>query len=224
MFYKYITHRFSKRFRHKHEKNKTILDYEEMVKKYDSYRPISPSRFHDIPYNHHPSLYTYTEMGGTTSVQNPTNVIESRVGKERIDAYLDAITSLYYRKRDVDSVGAGDEYSSSEYDIYSYPTLHLMLSPLREQHIFDYWTPKEIALFEAGLCSFGKDFYTIHKFIKTKTTNECVDFYYTWKRGSHFSIWKYFNKQVRSIQPSKLQQFQPMDERMEGYYKRTEPQ
>ncbi len=51
------------------------------------------------------------------------------------------------------------------------------------------WTLKEIALFEAGMCNFGKDFHNVQKVVRTKTTNEIVDFYYQWKKSAHGNQW-----------------------------------
>jgi hypothetical protein len=53
----------------------------------------------------------------------------------------------------------------------------------------DTWTLKEIALFEAGMCNFGKDFHNVQKVVRTKTTNEIVDFYYQWKKSAHGNQW-----------------------------------
>ena len=181
--------------------------------------------------------------------------VKSVPGKERVDAMLDAVAQLYYRKRDVESVGVGDAVSTQEYDFYNYPTLHLLLTPLRQQSILDYWTPYEIVLFEAGMyvfpsltpsfpalvplpffppphlpfpllplarphlprrCTIGKNFHMLHKLIRTKTPNEIVDFYYAWKRSSHYAIWKSFDKVTRRFHAAKLAQWEQQDQIMEG--------
>ncbi|KAJ0055517.1 hypothetical protein NL108_005369 [Boleophthalmus pectinirostris] len=46
----------------------------------------------------------------------------------------------------------------------------------------DVWTEKEKRLFTAALETYGKDFSLIHTQVKTKTVNQCVEFYYLWKR------------------------------------------
>jgi len=109
-------------------------------------------------------------------------------GKERVDAVLDAVAQLYYRRKDTDTVGAGDAWSSQEYDLFQYPTLYLLLTPLRQSHALDSWSPYELALFEAGMMSIGKDFHEIHKLIGTKSTNDVVELYYIWKRTSHYTV------------------------------------
>jgi hypothetical protein len=65
-----------------------------------------------------------------------------------------------------------------------YPTLDLWLSPLRKPHVLDNWCPREIALFEAGICAVGKDFHAIARLLQTKSCKECVDFYYVSSRHS----------------------------------------
>ena len=54
--------------------------------------------------------------------------------------------------------------------------------------IEDKWTVREIAIFEAGICAYGKEFHTIAKLCKipnaeklSKICNEVVEFYYVWK-------------------------------------------
>lgn len=128
---------------------------------------------------------------------------------------MDAIAHLYYRSRSSDALGAGDSYSSQNYDLFQYPTLQLLLSPLREPSPLDAWSAREIALFEAGLCSGSKDFYELHRLIGTKSTNQCVEFYYVWKRSPHFAVWKKFEKQSRGMNlASKLALWDEMEEHM----------
>ncbi|XP_077401606.1 zinc finger protein 541 isoform X4 [Vanacampus margaritifer] len=42
----------------------------------------------------------------------------------------------------------------------------------------DVWTESESNIFNKALKSHGKNFSLIHKMVKTKTMNECVEFYY----------------------------------------------
>jgi hypothetical protein len=56
---------------------------------------------------------------------------------------------------------AADVWVSSDYDKLEYPTLDLLLSPLRKSNVLDDWCPREIALFESGICAVGKDFHAI---------------------------------------------------------------
>ena len=68
-------------------------------------------------------------------------------------------------------------------------------------------SPREIALFESGICSFGKDFYNISKLIPTKSTGDCVEFYYLWKKSSHYQQWKEFGKQTKKFHSGKEEQW-----------------
>lgn len=69
-------------------------------------------------------------------------------------------------------------------------TLDMLWNPLRANHIFEDWSPREIATFESCMCRFGKKFGLFTKFIRSKTTQEIIDFYYWWKSTSHFKIWE----------------------------------
>jgi hypothetical protein len=61
--------------------------------------------------------------------------------------------------------------------------------PRREAWALDTWTPREIALFEAGMVVVGRDFSQIQEIIPGKSTNDCAAFYYDWKRSTHYHIW-----------------------------------
>ena len=61
----------------------------------------------------------------------------------------------------------------------------------------------DIALFESGVCSYGKDFASIQKnVLPHKTVNEIVAFFYTWKKGSHYYMWKSFKKPSKEVDPA----------------------
>lgn len=63
------------------------------------------------------------------------------------------------------AAGPADVWVSSDYDKLEYPTLDLLLSPLRKSNVLDDWCPREIALFEAGICAVGKDFHAISNLV-----------------------------------------------------------
>ena len=111
-------------------------------------------------------------------------------GRGRIDDLLRANATMYYRPKELHTSGTS-VWVNGEYDSLEYPTIDLLLSPLRKTLALDNWSPKEIALFEAGMCRLGKNFHQIQKLIKTKDTQEIVEFYYTcWKQSQHYQIWK----------------------------------
>ena len=68
--------------------------------------------------------------------------------------------------------------------------LRSLQNPLRRPTIIDMWSPYEIGLFESAICVYGKHFAAIAKTIKTKSCKEVVEFYYVWKKSSHYKIWK----------------------------------
>jgi len=76
--------------------------------------------------------------------------------------------------------------ASSKIDI-----MDSLVSPLKVDYVFEKWSPKEVAIFEAGICKYGKEFSFIQFLIKTKTINETIQFYFAWKNTSHYRIWKY---------------------------------
>lgn len=69
--------------------------------------------------------------------------------------------------------------------------LGYLTSPLRRTAIWEDWSPREVALFEAGLMQYGKDFSRIaNKHLAHKQTKDVVAFYYVWKKTQHYQEWK----------------------------------
>jgi len=68
--------------------------------------------------------------------------------------------------------------------------LQYLKSPMRRPTIIESWSPLEIALFEASIAEYGKDFHKIQKEVRTKSTKEIIDFYYIWKKTEHYRRWK----------------------------------
>jgi hypothetical protein len=69
-------------------------------------------------------------------------------------------------------------------------TLGILKNPARPRQVLDEWAPKQVALFEAAICIYGKNFYAIQKVVETKTLKQVIEFYYLWKKSSHYTIWK----------------------------------
>ena len=67
-----------------------------------------------------------------------------------MDSLFRAFSSFYYRQKDVDSSG-NNVLEHTDYDRSRYPTLDMLLSPLRKRSPLDDWCPRDIALFEAGI-------------------------------------------------------------------------
>ncbi|CAB9501288.1 induction early response protein 1 [Seminavis robusta] len=77
-----------------------------------------------------------------------------------------------------------------KYPLELISSLGFLKSPLRRPTVIEKWSPYEISLFEAGMGHYGKEFHEIQKLIQTKSTKECIDFYYIWKKTSHYKAWK----------------------------------
>jgi hypothetical protein len=70
-------------------------------------------------------------------------------------------------------------------------TLGYLTSPLRQRTVWEDWSPRDVALFEAALMQYGKDFSKIaHKHLLNKQTKDVVAFYYIWKKTKHYKEWK----------------------------------
>jgi hypothetical protein len=77
-----------------------------------------------------------------------------------------------------------------------YPLEHMsalgyLKSAVRRPTVIERWSPYEIAVFEAALAEYGKDFHKVQKEIgPSKTTKDVIEFYYIWKKTSHYNTWK----------------------------------
>ena len=69
-------------------------------------------------------------------------------------------------------------------------TLGRLTSAIREPSILDRWSPYEIALFESGICMYGKQFPTLASLVGSKNAKECIEFYYAWKKSKNYAQWK----------------------------------
>jgi len=68
--------------------------------------------------------------------------------------------------------------------------LSFLLSPIRKPSVVEKWSPLEVAIFEASLALYGKNFHQVQKHIKTKSCKEVIEFYYMWKKTNHYKQWK----------------------------------
>ena len=84
----------------------------------------------------------------------------------------------------------GFDASKRQYPLETLSALAYLESPLRRPSVIETWAPYEVAVFEGAIALHGKDFYEIHKHIGTKSTKEVIDFYYVWKKTSHYNAWK----------------------------------
>ena len=69
--------------------------------------------------------------------------------------------------------------------------LGYLKSPRRRPTVIEQWSPYEIAMFEASIAQHGKNFAKIQQDIRTgKTVADVIEFYYIWKKTSHYAQWK----------------------------------
>ena len=157
-------------------------------------------------------------LAPSSAASLPSTSASSRhIDKLRTDALLSSISSMYYRPRLVHP-SAADVYVSADYDRFEYPTADALLSPLRKASVLDEWAPLEVALFESGICSYGKDFHAISRLMGgRKTCGQCVEFYYVWKKSGHYAMWKEYGKPVRRRTDSKAEQWRAVEDRMRGF-------
>lgn len=84
----------------------------------------------------------------------------------------------------------GYDPSHGLYPIERVAALGVLTSPLRRPSVVEKWSPYEIAVFESALSLYGKHFHQVQKVVRTKTCKEIVEFYYIWKKTSHYKVWK----------------------------------
>ncbi|CAD8122474.1 unnamed protein product [Paramecium sonneborni] len=80
--------------------------------------------------------------------------------------------------------------NQNAYSLLQQDVLDILISPLRTDFSFETWTTKEIAIFECGLCRYGKQYEFLSHLIKTKNAQDIIQFYYNWKFTSHYKLWK----------------------------------
>jgi hypothetical protein len=130
--------------------------------------------------------------------------VQLRACKSQIDKqsrafeyYLIVVTSMYYG----DPFIRAKEPLPISKDVCKVPRRHgekgrdsvlnTLVSPLRRPFNFESWTPREIAIFEAGLCAFGKRFEKVSALLNhCKTIAQITNLYYDWKTTSHYKFWK----------------------------------
>jgi len=76
-----------------------------------------------------------------------------------------------------------------------------------------------LALFESAMVSKGKRFGKISKIIGSKSTKQCVEFYYFWKQSTHYEIWKSLGrKQNKKISHKQRKLHKKIGEKFQKFY------
>jgi len=84
----------------------------------------------------------------------------------------------------------GYDPSRDQIPLRAISALDYLKSLKRRRMVAETWSPYEVAVFEAAIVQYGKEFSDIQKEIQSKTTKEVIDFYYMWKKTSHYKKWK----------------------------------
>jgi hypothetical protein len=100
-----------------------------------------------------------------------------------LEEYVDAVGNIMYP----DDIRV-NPYSDG---LERATALGYLTSPLRRRTIWEDWSPREVALFEAALTLYGKQFSKIaDKYLANKNTKDVVAFYYIWKKTQRYKEWK----------------------------------
>jgi hypothetical protein len=84
----------------------------------------------------------------------------------------------------------GYDAAKLQYPLEAVSALGYLKNPNRRTSVIEIWSPYEVALFEAAIAQYGKRFHEVQKAIETKTSKEVIEFYYVWKKTSHYVSWK----------------------------------
>jgi hypothetical protein len=59
-----------------------------------------------------------------------------------------------------------------------------------KQSMFSVWSPSEMDSFESAMMTHPKRFVQISNIVGTRTTGECIEFYYSWKHTERHATWR----------------------------------
>lgn len=102
--------------------------------------------------------------------------------------YVNLVGDLMYPK--VSFGPYGYDLAKGELPLERPNTLGVVMCPSRRRMVMEHWSPYEVACFEGAIMLVGKNFYEIGKIIRSKSTKDCIEFYYMWKMTSHYRQWK----------------------------------
>ena len=106
------------------------------------------------------------------------------------EGYLTVVSGMYFNGDARASVKGKPKRDPSILPLQRRSTLGMLTSPARRERPLDEWNPRELAAFEAAICAVGKNFSAIQKQVRTKSTKEIIEFFYLWKKTSHYDAWK----------------------------------
>jgi hypothetical protein len=82
------------------------------------------------------------------------------------------------------------QQQQQRYPLQAVSALGYLKGSFRRPTVIEQWSPYEIAVFEAAVGHYGKDFHAVQKEIGSKSCREVIDFYYIWKKTAHYERWK----------------------------------
>jgi len=121
---------------------------------------------------------------------NIPTLLRTRLGRphKMTEDYTNFVGELMYPKTTFGPYGTAPD--KSRFPVSRVNTLGYLISPLRRPTVLEKWSPYELSVFEASLTLFGKDFWQASKIIKTKSTRDVIELYYSWKKTDHYKQWK----------------------------------
>jgi len=122
---------------------------------------------------------------------NPTDNKNRYRVHQIAEDYINLVGSIMYPPSPILNT-FGYNPKMNQYPIEHPTALGYLSSPVirRPSSVIEKWSPYEVATFEASMFLTGKKFDKIQKNIPTKTTKEIIEFYYIWKKTSHYKEWK----------------------------------
>lgn len=136
----------------------------------------------------HSQSQTHSRARLEVKPKNAAEADRSVVGKGKdrwrphraTEDYVNFVGDIMYPKTVFPAPGY--DASKGRFPFERISTLGFLLNPMRRPMVIEKWSPHEVAVFEASLTLFGKNFHQVAKFIKTKTTKDVIEFYYVWKK------------------------------------------
>jgi len=102
--------------------------------------------------------------------------------------YVNLVSDLMYPRVAYGPFGYAPQ--EGRFPVERVTTLGYLLNPMRKVHVAEKWSPFEVSVFEASITLYGKNFNQISKHVKTKSVKEVIEFYYFWKKTSHYRQYK----------------------------------
>ena len=181
------------------EKGRTLDDYDffqgNLQIKFNEFDPqkggLSPRLLFKKRKNEDTSIFFKKTKTGEdilgSSVKKETKI------KNAFEALLDYVREVYFTNDhsiNEQNPANSNNNSHNNDDSFKFTSLDLLINPLRKSFPWETWSPYEIALFNCCICKFNTNFDLYLNIITTKTKEEVIDFYYTWKSSKYYKMWK----------------------------------